>query len=87
MSRTLERIRDLITRWEVQISDHGYDELVDDDLFIDDILAGLTAAVVVEDYPTIRKVLVCSFFNGMERVSQSMLFGEFLKTRSHQQSW
>jgi hypothetical protein len=51
MSLTLERIRELVARREVQISDHGYDELVDDDLFVDDILAGLAAAVVVEDYP------------------------------------
>jgi len=55
MSRTLERIRELVTQREVQISDHGYDELADDDLFVDDILAGLAAAVVVEDYPAYHK--------------------------------
>ena len=55
MSRTLDRIRELVTQREVQISDHGYDELTDDDLFVDDILAGLTAAVVVEDYPAYHK--------------------------------
>jgi hypothetical protein len=55
MSRTLERIRDLVTRREVQISDHGYDELADDDLFVDDLLGGLAAAVVVEDYPGYHK--------------------------------
>jgi hypothetical protein len=55
MSRTLERIRELVTRREVQVSDHGYDELADDNLFINDILAGLAAAVVVEDYPVYHK--------------------------------
>ena len=55
MSQTLERIRELVTRLEVQISDHGYDELADDDLFVDDILAGLADAVVVEDYPAYHK--------------------------------
>ena len=55
MSRTLERIRELVTRREVQVSDHGYDELADDNLFVDDILAGLAAAVVVEDYPVYHK--------------------------------
>jgi hypothetical protein len=55
MSQTLEQIRELITRGEVQISDHGYDELADDDLFVDDILAGLADAVVVEDYPAYHK--------------------------------
>jgi len=55
MSRTLERIRELVTRREVQVSDHGYDELADDELFVDDLLAGLAAAVVVEDYPAYHK--------------------------------
>lgn len=55
MSRTLERIRELVTRREVQISDHGYDELADDNLFVDDLLGGLAAAVVVEDYPDYHK--------------------------------
>jgi len=55
MSGMLERIRALVIQREVQISDHGYDELADDDLFIDDILAGLAAAVIVEDYPAYHK--------------------------------
>ena len=55
MSHMLERIRELVARREVQISDHGYDELADDDLFVDDIVAGLAAAIVVEDYPTYHK--------------------------------
>ena len=55
MSRTLEQVRELVVRREVQISDHGYDELAAEDIFIDDILAGLDAAVVVEDYPTYHK--------------------------------
>ena len=55
MSQTFQRIRELVARREVQISDHGYDELADDDLFIQDILAGVFNAVVVEDYPAYPK--------------------------------
>jgi Domain of unknown function (DUF4258) len=55
MSHMLERICELVARREVQISDHGYDELADDDLFVDDILAGLAAGVVVEEYPAYHK--------------------------------
>lgn len=55
MSQTLERIRELVARQEIQISDHGYDELAEDGLFVEDILAGLAAAVVVEDYPIYHK--------------------------------
>lgn len=55
MSQTFQRIRELVARREVQISDHGYDELADDDIFIDDILTGVVDGVVVEDYPTYHK--------------------------------
>jgi len=51
MSDTLKRVRPLVARGEVRISDHGYDELAEDGVFADDMLAGLEAAVVVEDYP------------------------------------
>ncbi|MGH8769685.1 MAG: DUF4258 domain-containing protein [Burkholderiales bacterium] len=55
MSETLQRIRELVARREVQISDHGYDELAADNIFIDEVLAGVANAVVVEDYPTYHK--------------------------------
>lgn len=55
MSRTLERVIELVARQEVQISDHGYDELAEDGLFVEDILAGFGNAVVVEDYPAYHR--------------------------------
>ena len=55
MSETLQRIRELAARREVYISDHGYDELANDDIFIQDILAGVSKAIVIEDYPEYRK--------------------------------
>lgn len=33
MSQTFQRIRELVACREVQISDHGYDELADGDIF------------------------------------------------------
>jgi hypothetical protein len=55
VSKTLERVLDLVSQWEVLISSHGYDELADDDIPVRDILAGLTAAIVVDDYPDYAK--------------------------------
>jgi len=55
MSQTLEMIRDLVARREVHISEHGYDELAQDEIFVDDILSGVASAVVVEDYPDYHK--------------------------------
>lgn len=55
MSRTLERVFKLVSRGEVLISEHGYDELTADDILWSDILAGLREAVVVDDYPDYPK--------------------------------
>jgi len=55
VSKTLERVLDLVSQREVFISSHGYDELADDDIPVRDIVAGLTAAIVVDDYPDYAK--------------------------------
>ena len=55
MSQTLTQVRELVARREVRVSDHGYDELANDNIFVGDILAGLSAATVIEDYPAYPK--------------------------------
>ena len=40
----------LVARGEVRISLHGYEELAADNILVHDIINGLTAAVLVEDY-------------------------------------
>jgi hypothetical protein len=64
LSDTFEKVKVLVARGEVRISDHGYDELAADDIPVTEILAGLEAATVVEDYPEFAKgpcVLVLEF--------------------------
>jgi hypothetical protein len=55
MSDTLQAVLALVARQEVVVSDHGYDELAADAIPIQDILAGVRDAIVVEDYPTYAK--------------------------------
>ena len=49
MSSTLDAVRDLVTSGNVRISEHGYDELSDDDILVRDLLNGINSATVVED--------------------------------------
>jgi hypothetical protein len=51
VSKTFERIRLLVNRREVQVSDHGYDELAADGLLVREVLAGVETALLLEDYP------------------------------------
>jgi len=55
MSKTFPLILDLIDRKDVLISDHGYDQLADNDILIRDVLNGVCNAKIVEDYPEYAK--------------------------------
>jgi len=63
-SRTLEAVRLLAATGDVRVSEHGYDELVEDEILVCDLIDGVAGATVVEDYPTFAKgpaVLVLQF--------------------------
>jgi hypothetical protein len=52
---TLERIFELIRRGEVRVSDHGYEQLVAEGIFVRDLITSLPEAQPVEDYPNYPK--------------------------------
>jgi hypothetical protein len=54
-SATLEEVKALVARGSMKISNHGYDELAADNIFVDDAVVGLDAAIVVKDYPEYAK--------------------------------
>ena len=55
MNKTFETILELVHKDQILISDHGYDELVSDDVLARDILAGVKNGIIVEDYPNYSK--------------------------------
>ena len=55
MSATLEAIIALVAVGEARISEHGYDQLAEDEIAVGDILCGVGQAMVVEDYPEFPK--------------------------------
>ena len=55
LSRTFEKIRRLVGRGELRISEHGYDELASDDLAAREVVEGVQSAILVEDYPSFPK--------------------------------
>jgi len=55
MSQTLDNVRTLIASGAVRVSSHGYDELAEDGIMVRDLVVGIEAASVVEDYPDYAK--------------------------------
>ena len=55
MNTTFKKIINLIEQENVRISEHGYDELSDDNIRIVDVLSGIKNGIVVEDYPDFPK--------------------------------
>ena len=55
MIETFKAILELIERKEIVISNHGYDELADDLIFVQAIIAGVKEGIVVENYPEYPK--------------------------------
>lgn len=55
MNKTFVQVLKLIDSGQVRISDHGYDELAADDIFVKEVMESVREAVVLEDYPEFPK--------------------------------
>lgn len=55
MKSTIELIVELVGCNDVLISDHGYEEMAEENIYVSDVINNLTNAEVVEDYPDYSK--------------------------------
>ena len=55
MSQTFQRVTELVGRRDVYVSEHGYDELSNDQIAVGEVIKGVKEAQIVEDYPTYHK--------------------------------
>jgi len=55
VSTFLEQVQALVARGEVLVSLHGSEKLAVDDIAVRDVVSGVAAAVVVEEYPDYLK--------------------------------
>ncbi|MGH8555955.1 MAG: DUF4258 domain-containing protein [Methylococcales bacterium] len=55
MSKFLDRIRALVTAGKYEITAHAFVELNNDGLLTQDVISGVSEAVVVEEYPDYHK--------------------------------
>lgn len=55
MNDTWDKIKVLVARGEIRISEHGYDELAADDLSAREIVSGTPKGRLIEEYPEYSK--------------------------------
>jgi hypothetical protein len=55
MSEIWDRVFELIQQRDIRVSEHGYDELEDDNITVREIISGADKAFVIEEYPDYPK--------------------------------
>ena len=55
MEEIYKKILALVKNGDILVSNHGYDELAKDDIFVKDIIASVGESVLIEIYPNYSK--------------------------------
>lgn len=66
-----EEIRNLVRNGELRISEHGYDELANDQITAREVVSGIEEALVVENYPEYPKG-PCALFLHRDRAGNAI---------------
>lgn len=54
-SDLIARVRALVSKQQMRVSEHGYDELSNDQIRMRDVIQGVQDATVIEEYPRYPK--------------------------------
>jgi len=84
---TLDRIRAIVAAGEVRVSRHAVQELAADAILLDDILAGIADAVLVEDYPAAFKGPTALVLQRDRAATRSMWYGAWRRVRRDRPFW
>jgi len=49
MDKTFDRIKELVSKKEIKISAHGYDEMAEDNIFVKDIIANVFNGIITKN--------------------------------------
>ena len=55
MSDIYRQIVELVKEGHILISDHGYNEMAEDGIFVRDIICGIEESLLIEEYPNYPK--------------------------------
>jgi hypothetical protein len=61
VSEILRRAQALVLSDDVEVSDHGYEELLKDDMVATEVFAGIATAVAIEEYRERHRVLTLQY--------------------------
>jgi hypothetical protein len=87
VSDTQARVRALVADGKVRVSDHGYDELVDDDILVIEVLDGIQSAIWWRITPGSGKDRASLCFSRMPPADLYMSFGACRRAAQNRPLW
>jgi len=71
LKTVLHRIRAQASAENLHITQHGYQEMVEEDITLDEVLDAITSGKILENYPEHRRG-ACCLLNGLTRAGRPL---------------